>query len=196
MPKAPAKIAPAPRAGRPTARGRKRPPLPRHIEIRQRGLAATIGAAAKQARTRAGLTQADVAAAVGTHPEVYGRMERGAVMPSVPTLMRVCLTLGCGPHELMGFSRMEPPQNTPGASMLPPGISDTPEKRRLLRRLARLDSPQIKTLSRLVAFLLPGRGARKSARTAASPSSCGLAGRLIGTSYKPKRRSLSGGSLG
>ena len=161
MPKVPTKIAPVPRAGRPTARGRKRSALPRHIEIRQRGLAATIGAAAKQARTRAGLTQADVAAAVGTHPEVYGRMERGEVMPSVPTLMRVCLTLGCGPHELMGFSPLAPPQNAPGASMLPPGINDTPEKRRLLRRLACLDRPQVKTLSRLVGFLVPGRSAGK-----------------------------------
>lgn len=141
-------------------RGRKRAHLPRHIEIRQRGLAATIGAVAKQARTRAGLTQADVAAAVGTHPEVYGRMERGEVMPSVPTLMRVCLTLGCGPHELMGFSPLESPQNSPGASMLPPGINDTPEKRRLLRRLACLDRPQVKSLARLVGFLLPARGAR------------------------------------
>lgn len=161
MTKAPAKIPPAPRSGHPTVRGRKRSPLPRHIEIRQRGLAATIGAVAKQARTRAGLTQADIAAAVGTHPEVYGRMERGEVMPSVPTLMRVCLALGCGPDELMGFSPMEPPQNSPGASMLPPGVTDTPEKRRLLRRLARLESPQVKTLSRLVGFLLPGRGTRK-----------------------------------
>ena len=82
-------------------------------------------------------------------------------MPSVPTLMRMCLTLGCGPHELMGFSPIEPPQNVPGASMLPPGLNDTPEKRRLLRRLACLDSPQVKAPSRLVALLLPGRGARK-----------------------------------
>jgi len=40
-------------------------------------------------------------------------------------------------------------------------LNDTPEKRRLLRRLACLDSPQVKALSRLVALLLPGRGARK-----------------------------------
>jgi transcriptional regulator with XRE-family HTH domain len=161
MSTAPAKTPAATRSGRPTARGRKRPALPRHVEIRQRGLAGTIGTVAKQARTRAGLTQADVAEALGTHPEVYGRMERGEVMPSVPTLMRVCLTLGCGPNELMGFSPMEPPQNSPGASLLSPGLNDTPEKRRLLRGLARLDAPQVKALSRLVALLLPGRGARK-----------------------------------
>jgi hypothetical protein len=71
MAKAPAKSPAAARSRCPTARGRKRPALPRHIEIRQRGLAATIGTVAKHARTRAGLTQADVAEALGTHPEVY-----------------------------------------------------------------------------------------------------------------------------
>jgi transcriptional regulator with XRE-family HTH domain len=161
MAKVPAKPPAAARSGRPTARGRKRPALPRHIEIRQRGLAATIGTVAKQARTRAGLTQADVAAALGTHPEVYGRMERGEVMPSVPTLMRLCLTLGCGPDALMGFSPMEPPQNVPKASVLPLSVNDTPEKRRLLRRLARLDSPEVKALSRLMGLLLSGRGIRR-----------------------------------
>ncbi len=157
MPRAPAKTPAAAHSRRPTARGRKRSPPPRHIEIRQSRLASTIGAVAKQARTRAGLTQADVAAALGTHPEVYGRMERGEVMPSVPTLMRMCLTLGCGPHELMGFADVEPGQSAPGAHAVPPGLNDTPEKRRLLRRLARLDSPRIKALARLVALLLPGR---------------------------------------
>jgi transcriptional regulator with XRE-family HTH domain len=78
--------------------------VPRHFEIRQRQLKATLSAALKQARKRAGMTQVEVAEAIGTHPEVYGRMERGAVMPSVPTLLRLCLTLGSGPHELMGFS--------------------------------------------------------------------------------------------
>ena len=102
------------------------------------------------------MTQVEVAEAIGTHPEVYGRMERGAVMPSVPTLLRLCLTLGSGPHELMGFSELEPLQSAPGTSTVSPGLNDTPEKRRLLRRLARLDSPKIKALARLVALLQPG----------------------------------------
>jgi len=81
-------------------------------------------------------------------------------MPSVPTLLRLCLTLGSGPHELMGFSELELSQRVPGASTVPPGVNDTPEKRRLLRRLARLDSPRIKALARLAALLLPGVSAR------------------------------------
>jgi hypothetical protein len=73
--------------------------------------------------------------------------------------MRVCLTLGSGPDELMGFARTveRPQEDDPRASTVPPGLSNTPEKRRLLRRLARLDGPRIKILSRLVAFLLPGQ---------------------------------------
>jgi hypothetical protein len=55
----------------------------------------------------------------------------------------------------MGFSKLEPLQNAPGASTVPPGLNDTPEKRRLLRRRARLDSPKIKALARLVALLQP-----------------------------------------
>ncbi len=89
--------------------------------------------------------------------EVYGRLERGRHLPSVPTLMRVCLTLGSGPDELMGFAPMveRPRQDDPRASTVPPGLNDTPEKRRLLRLLARLDRPRLILLSRLAAFLLP-----------------------------------------
>jgi hypothetical protein len=95
-----------------------------------------------------------VAEGIGNASEVYGRMERGGVLPSVPTLLRLCLILGSGPHELMGFSEVEPGQSIPRASTVPPSLSDTPEKRRLLRRLARLDSPRINALARLVVLLL------------------------------------------
>jgi hypothetical protein len=57
----------------------------------------------------------------------------------------------------MGFAEVELGQSAPGANTVPPGLNDTPEKRRLLRRLARLDSPRIKALARLVALLLPKR---------------------------------------
>jgi len=103
------------------------------------------------------MTQAEVAEGIGNAPEVYGRMERGGLLPSVQTLLRLCLILGMGPHELMGFAEVEAKQSAPGATTVPPGLSDTPEKRRLLRRLARLDSPRIKALARWVALLLPGR---------------------------------------
>ncbi len=103
------------------------------------------------------MTQAEAAEGIGIAPEVYGRMERGGVLPSVPTLLRLCLILGSGPDELMGFAEVDPGQSVPRANSVPLGLSDTPEKRRLLHRLARLDSPRIKALSRLLALLLPRR---------------------------------------
>ncbi|HEX8703145.1 MAG TPA: helix-turn-helix transcriptional regulator [Myxococcaceae bacterium] len=155
MPRAPANTPAVARSRRSTERNRTPPPLPRHILIRQHRLPATLSAALKQARKRAGMTQSEAAEGIGIAPEVYGRMERGGMLPSVPTLLRLCLILGSGPHELMGFAEMEPEQRAPGTNTVPPGLNDTPEKRRLLRRLARLDSPRIKALARLVALLLP-----------------------------------------
>jgi transcriptional regulator with XRE-family HTH domain len=120
-------------------------------------LAATIGAVAKQARQRAGYTQADIAEAMGTHTEVYGRIERGLLVPRVAKLLHLCRILGIGPQELVGFSPLEPSQSVPEASALPLGVNDTPEKRLLLRRLARLDRPRVKALSRLATLLLQGK---------------------------------------
>ncbi len=115
MPRAPEKPPAAARSRRPTerARNRKPSPLPRHIEIRQRRLPVTLSAALKQARKRAGMTQAEAAEGIGIATEVYGRMERGRVLPSVRTLLRMCLILGSGPHELMGFAEVEPGQSAP-----------------------------------------------------------------------------------
>jgi transcriptional regulator with XRE-family HTH domain len=88
--------------------------------IRQHRLPATLSAALKQARKRAGMTQAEVAEGIGNAPEVYGRMERGAVLPSVPTLLRLCLVLGSGPDELMGFAEVPPGQRAPGQTRCRP----------------------------------------------------------------------------
>ncbi|HEX8705831.1 MAG TPA: helix-turn-helix transcriptional regulator, partial [Myxococcaceae bacterium] len=43
----------------------------------EKPLASTLGAVARAARMRAGLTQEDVAERIGMASEVYGRMERG-----------------------------------------------------------------------------------------------------------------------
>jgi len=65
------------RSRRPTARGRKQLALPRHIEIRQHRLAATIGTVAKQARTRAGTYPGRRRRSPRYSPRGVGRMERG-----------------------------------------------------------------------------------------------------------------------
>jgi len=123
----------------------------------EKRLASTVGEAARLARMRAGLTQADVAGRIGVAPEVYGRMERGKMLPSVPTLLRMCLALRSNPDELMGIA---PRHGGPGESLyaedVPSELDDTPEMRRLLRSLRGLQRPQIK-LMHLVATAIVGR---------------------------------------
>jgi transcriptional regulator with XRE-family HTH domain len=65
-------------------------------------LAKTIGSRARAARTALGLTQAEVAERVELAAEVYGRLERGGMLPSVPTLMRIASALSIEPSVLVG----------------------------------------------------------------------------------------------
>jgi transcriptional regulator with XRE-family HTH domain len=153
MLKAPHASSAASRSSRHVVRRHMQPPVPRHVQKREKQLAPTIANAARQARGRAGLTQAEVAEGAGVATEVYGRMERGLMLPSVPTLLRLCLTLRSTPDELMGFSPLPPPQHASEASPVPPGMRDTPDMRRLLRYLGRLDGRKVRLLSQLTTIL-------------------------------------------
>ncbi len=109
---------------------------------------------------RAGLTQVELAESIGTATEVYGRLERGKMLPSVPTLFRLCVALRSGPHELLGFAPMG---SLPEAARLevPPELAPTPEMRRLLRLLGRLQGLQLRLILRLVvAFVAEPKRAR------------------------------------
>jgi transcriptional regulator with XRE-family HTH domain len=115
----------------------------------------TLGNAARLARGRAGLTQAEVADGMGVAPEVYGRMERGHMLPSVPSLLRLCMTLRSAPDELMGFSPAPSPlESARRASKVPGDLDDTPDIRRLLRYLKRLDPRRVKLISQVTVALL------------------------------------------
>ncbi|NOK20788.1 helix-turn-helix domain-containing protein [Corallococcus carmarthensis] len=94
-------------------------------------LAITIGDAARAARTRLGLTQAEMAQRVGLASGVYSRMERGRMLPSVSTLQRLCDALGVTPDELMGHT---PPAN------------DFPARHQLLLRVRNLEESQVQAL--------------------------------------------------
>jgi transcriptional regulator with XRE-family HTH domain len=61
-----------------------------------------IGQRARTARAALGQTQADVAEAVGLATEVYGRLERGGMLPSVPTLVLLAAALKVTPNDLLG----------------------------------------------------------------------------------------------
>ena|SRR5690349_12577262 len=69
-----------------------------------------LGAALLAAREKAGLTQADVSSQVGIATAIYGRIERGQMLPSVPTLHRLCSTLHLSANELLGLGAGWPEQ--------------------------------------------------------------------------------------
>lgn len=103
-----------------------------------------LGAAFLVARERAGLTQAEVSSQVGVVPAVYGRIERGGMMPSVPTLYRICVTLGLSANAVLGMGSEPPvPAHAPAAAQ----EEDSPEMRRLARLLPALSPEALRCMS-------------------------------------------------
>lgn len=93
-----------------------------------------LGDAARAARLRLGLTQADVAKEVGLRTAVYGRVERGGMTPSLPTLRRMCTTLGLSSDVLLSLG--EPSRKTvPAVKASPPKKSEHPELSRIIHQL-------------------------------------------------------------
>lgn len=104
-----------------------------------------LGASLLVARERAGLTQAEVSSQVGVVPAVYGRIERGGMMPSVPTLYRICIALGLSANAALGLGS-EP--LVIAAPMPPPQEEeDSPELRRLARLLPLLSPDALRCMS-------------------------------------------------
>ncbi|OJT16171.1 hypothetical protein BO221_51265 [Archangium sp. Cb G35] len=107
-------------------------------------LAKHMGEVARNARLRARLTQADVAERVGLATEVYGRLERGGMLPSVPTLLKLCFVLGADANALLGIS----------SGLLPVLVDEpkqkkeeeSPRVRQVLRHLRRLTPTQLNAI--------------------------------------------------
>ena len=120
-----------------------------------------FAAALKSARDSRGLTQAELAAEAGLAVEVYGRLERGRVLPRAETLVRLAQALGVSTDSLLGQS------GTAGRGHL--GLvaepkaeyrtSDPPEVRRLIRRIRTSRAETVRLLNLLVAALEKGEPA-------------------------------------
>ena len=100
-----------------------------------------LGAVLRLTRTRLDLTQEQVAKAVGFVPTVYGRIERGDMLPSTPKLRDLCLLLGVSADVLLSLrseesaSAEKPTANAPG---------EAPEYRRLAMLVRDLSPERLK----------------------------------------------------
>ena len=68
----------------------------------EKNIAARIGRNIAQARKAASRTQADVAEKLGIDTGSLSRMERGIIMPSIPTLDKIADELGVALWQLIG----------------------------------------------------------------------------------------------
>ncbi len=109
-------------------------------------LAQRIGRNARVARGLLGLTQSEIAERVGLAAEVYGRLERGAMLPSVPTLVRLADVLELKAGQLL--EETAETQQPPRAQ--PHGKSQSPELRRILALLSDADARTLRRVAIVV----------------------------------------------
>lgn len=115
----------------------------------EKKLAESIGAASRQARVALKLTQEDAAELIGVSAEFYARIERGNALPSVPTMARICTSLGVSADVLLGRAEPARTREAP-VRWTAPENPEAPEVRRVLRRLRRATPATL----RLVALLI------------------------------------------
>jgi transcriptional regulator with XRE-family HTH domain len=107
-------------------------------------LAQSIGARAREARTKLGWSQADAAERIDISLEFYARIERGRTMPSTPTLVKMGVALGVSLDVLVGTKSLRPGKHAAAPT------NDGKQLRLLQRRLRRA-SPKTLRLLTLVA---------------------------------------------
>ena len=110
-----------------------------------------LGAAARVARGKAALTQADVAERVGVATEVYGRMERGKLLPRLLTFAKLCRVLGTDANGMLGLSPSAPVQRL-DTSRRPP--EEPAPVRRLLRLVRVMNREQLAALTSVARVLV------------------------------------------
>lgn len=114
-----------------------------------------FAASLKAARDGRGWTQAELAAEAGLAVEVYGRLERGRVLPRTETLVRLAQTLGVSTDSLLGQSAPTGRGHL-GLVAEPKAeyrASDPPEVRRLVRRIRSARPETVRLLNLLAAAL-------------------------------------------
>ena len=111
-----------------------------------------VGGSAREARERLDMNQAEVAREAGISPVVYGRIERGHMLPAVPTLRKIALALRISSDVLIGIGSKEVARTM---SEPAPEAELSPELRKLVRLLRTWPDGKVKLLARLVRALNP-----------------------------------------
>lgn len=107
----------------------------------------SMGKAVRQARESLGLTQVEVAEHLGITPQYYGRIERGNAFPGVSTLVRMIHVLDVSADTLMGRDRVRRGRD---AEWRMHTQADSPELRRLVRRLRNVSADTLRLISTLM----------------------------------------------
>jgi len=109
------------------------------MHLEKKRFATHLGKSLREARERAVLTQEEVADRVGLATEVLGRLERGSMLPSVPTLRELCRVLRVDPNTLLGLDmEMDEPLSA---------LDDFPELPWLVGALRRMGVAQLGVVS-------------------------------------------------
>jgi transcriptional regulator with XRE-family HTH domain len=103
-----------------------------------------------------GLTQAEVADRIGIAMKVYGRIERGVLLPSIQTFLGMCHVLEADPRVLLGFMN---PGSSPGPRQT---TEDPPHVRRLTRLARELGEDEVLALQGVAKVMLEGRRRKRS----------------------------------
>ena len=112
----------------------------------------SLGEAARAARERLEMNQAEIARGARIAPAVYGRIERGQMMPAVLTLRKIAVALGISADVLLGITSKEVAKNMDEP---PPEGDLSPEVRRLVRNLKTWPDEKVKLLARFAKLLEP-----------------------------------------
>jgi transcriptional regulator with XRE-family HTH domain len=134
----------------------------------QAKLARHLGKTARAARLLAKLTQADVAERVGIATEVYGRLERGAMLPSAPTLRKLCSALRADANALLGLK-----SGLPLVSVDEPASEkeeESPRVRQVLRQLRRLTPTQLNAVGHVASTFAKSNEAPSDRADTETPS--------------------------
>ena len=126
--------------------------MKKNTHLTKKKMTVHLGEVLREARRKAELTQADVAERVGVATEVYGRIERGNLTPSVPNLRKLCMVLRVDASAALGLEVGEAAAWLK-ESPLPP--EESPRLRRLLRTLRQLDDKQLTAVGYMARRLVP-----------------------------------------